>query len=291
MVAVNWVYFKSKMNHMNMWLVIASVMQHVFYELGNRAQSNWPGAISVAKHLSVLRLARVARLLNTRPLRLLSRIIDTLIFNSPLIGNVLALLLVVYLIFAIIACYLFQDIVSQIGSEFENEVFGFKNFHRAFMYVIRLSTGEDWPKVMYAYGNATGMYAASRIFFVVFTIISNLIFLNLLQLVIVQIFDSFYFNPDNPLTQFQTGKEQFDRTWAIFSVPSKGFSIHHLNLVKFFAHLEEPLGFRVRESIQPRPIEKIVLEEEQFVIRKPVSAIAIILALNKLPVQTQFTNK
>lgn len=168
-------------------------------------------------------------------------------------------------------------------SGLDNEIFGFSNFHSALMLLSKCTTGEDWGSVMFAY--STGYrYYAGRFFFISFIFSTTFVMMVLLELVIVQIFENFYFNPDNVLSLYQEAKADFDRTWNIFTVPTKGTKIKYLKLVRFFAHLQQPLGFRVQSSRNEDPIERIIILEEQFRIRKPVSAIAIILAMNNLPV-------
>jgi hypothetical protein len=193
----------------------------------------------------------------------------------------LLLLLINYLIFALAACYIFEG--TSVSDEFENNIWGFRNFHVSMMTLFRCSTGEDWPRVMFAFGDSPGMYTAARVFFVVFVLIDTFILLNMVEMVVVQIFDDFYFEPDNALLMYETAKAEFDRTWNLFTFDNKGEKIKAIELPKFFAHLKEPLGFRVDDDEGSASIERIVLEEESFHIRKPYSSIAFTLSMNKLP--------
>lgn len=235
--------------------------------------------------LKLFRLIRLKRIIQTKPLRLLNRIVDTLKFSFPTILNMLMLLLMNYLLFALIACYLFDK--TQVSSEFENEIYGFRNFHVALITLFRCSTGEDWPSVMYAFGDSPGMYTSSRIFFIAFTLITAFVFLNLVQMVIVNIFDEYYFNPDNPLLMYEVAKKEFDRTWNLFTFETQGCKIKAVELPCFFTHLSEPLGFRVKEDEEFSSIERIVLFEEEFKIRRPFSSIAFTLSLKSIPIDEE----
>lgn len=242
----------------------------------------YPNGIHNASALAIVRLVRTGRLIKKTPFKLLRRIINTLLFGLPSISNVFLLLMLEYTLFALIGCFLFSQAEIDIG--FENSIYGFGNFHRAMMLLVKCSTGEDWGSIMYAYGSSPGHYTTSRVFFMIFILCTTFIMLVLLELVVVQIFDNFYFNPDNALTIYNEMKSSFDRTWNAFTVETKGQKIHFRKLVRFFTHLQEPLGFRVRDTLNEDPIERVVIMEEQFRIRRPVSAIAIILSLNNLPV-------
>ena len=236
----------------------------------------------ISSKLSIFRLIRTCRLVRTRPFQLLARIVDTLIFGFPTIINVLMLTILVYILFALIGCKFFKNASMSDGTS--NSVYGFDNFHRAFMLLIRCSTGEDWGTVMYTYSSDPDRYYYGRIYFITFVMSTTMAMLVLLELVIVQIFENFYFNPENALSIYKEAKEDFDRTWNIFTVSTKGQKMHYLKLVRLFAHLQEPLGFRVLPSRFEDPIERVIILEEQFRIRKPISAIAIILAMSNLPV-------
>jgi hypothetical protein len=227
-------------------------------------------------------LLRTGRLIKTRPFALLERILETLVFGFPTIANIFMLLMLLYVLFALVGCRYFVDVAGD--SDNNNRVFGFRNFHRALMLLVRCSTGEDWGSVMFEYSRDPDRYVGGRVYFISFVISTTFVMLVLLELVIVQIFDNFYFNPENALKVYKDAKADFDRTWNIFTVDTKGEKIKYQKLVRFFAHLQEPLGFRVLSSRFEDPIERIIIMEEQFRIRKPVTAIGIIVAMSNLPV-------
>ena len=246
----------------------------------------YPHASSIASGLAIFRLVRTARLVKKRPFGLLRRIIETLLFGLPSIANVFLLLMLEYILFALIGCLIFKGI--NLDPEYQNSIYGFDNFHRAMMMLVKCSTGEDWGSVMYAYGSTSATYVTSRAYFMTFVLFTTFIMLVLLELVVVQIFENFYFNPDSALTLYREMKTNFDRTWNAFTVETKGQKIYYQKLVRFFAHLQEPLGFRSRDSLNEDPVERVILMEEQFRIRRPISAIAILISMNNLPMYMIF---
>jgi hypothetical protein len=60
--------------------------------------------------------------------------------------NVLALLMLVFFIFAVLGVTMFGKIEE---GNIINEYFNFANFGMAMIIIFRMSTGEDWPTIMY----------------------------------------------------------------------------------------------------------------------------------------------
>lgn len=61
--------------------------------------------------------------------------------------NVLALLSLVFFIFAVLGVFVLKD--TPPGLIVDDEYNNFKNFGNALLILFRCSTGEDWPKIMY----------------------------------------------------------------------------------------------------------------------------------------------
>lgn len=62
-------------------------------------------------------------------------------------GNVAVLLSLIYFMLAIVANFLFQDIID--GDVLDGEQKNFSNFMNSLVLLFALSTGEDWNKVMF----------------------------------------------------------------------------------------------------------------------------------------------
>ena len=59
----------------------------------------------------------------------------------------MALLLLMFFIYAVLGVFLFKDIIQ--GDAIEPEIFNFKTFGNAMTTLFRCSTGEDWFKIMF----------------------------------------------------------------------------------------------------------------------------------------------
>ena len=94
--------------------------------------------------MRVFRVARLFRLVNKY--KGLSALINTMSFSLPQILNILALLMLVYFIFAVLGTYLFYNVRQGMVI---NEITNFSNFGYTMLILIRTSTGEDWNYIMY----------------------------------------------------------------------------------------------------------------------------------------------
>jgi hypothetical protein len=275
-------YFKDRWNLFDFFIVVISMVD-VF--LGYLIINSSVGyqRIQFAKGLRVIRVVRLLKLFKNPQMAAFNKLINTLIFSLPTIGNVLALLFLIYSIFAVIGCFLFENSTG-VSSSYYNDNANFKNFHMALLTLFRCSTGEDWPSFMYNYGDSPGNYVYSRIYFMCFIFIVSIIMLNLLDLVVVSIFENFYFDPDNVLTHFDQITKTFNEAWNAFTFKTKGEKIHYLTLPRFFATLQEPMGFRVVEpETESKSIAALVTEQTDFLVRRPIMTIGMLLGTSDLP--------
>lgn len=195
-------------------------------------------APQLVRVLRVLRVSRLFKLVRSKQLEGINKIIKTLIFSIPSLMNVLVLLFLIYFIFSVLSVFLFSGIKID-DPNFQNELYNFDNFHMALMTLFRCSTGEDWPSFMYLYGGTDPIdQLKARAFFLIFIFLSSTVMLNLFQLVVMQQFDEYYFNEDNPINSFDDISETFRNTWNIFTVKSKGAKIKESRIVDFFYYLE-----------------------------------------------------
>lgn len=195
-------------------------------------------APQLVRVLRVLRVSRLFKLVRAKQLEGINKIIKTLIFSFPSLMNVLILLFLIYFIFSVLAVFLFSGVKIN-DPDFQNELYNFDNFHLSLMTLFRCSTGEDWPTFMYLYGEGSPLdQLKARGFFLVFIFLSSTVMLNVFQLVVMQQFDEYYFNEDNPINSFDDISETFRNTWNIFTVKSRGTRIKSSRIVDFFYYLE-----------------------------------------------------
>jgi hypothetical protein len=98
----------------------------------------------LARIMRVMRVSRLFKLLNKY--KGLQALIQTITFSMPSVINAFALLSLVYFIFSVLGVFFFKDITS--GSQIDGYM-NYSNFTMSLMMMLRLSTGEDWPMVMF----------------------------------------------------------------------------------------------------------------------------------------------
>ena len=112
-------------------------------------------------------------------------------FSLPPLLNVFSLLFLILFIFAVLAVYLFKDVVG--GEVIEPEYTNFKNFTNALLILFRISTGEDWNNIMYDSLHRENCKDQSvdcvspwtPFFYIVFILVCTYVMLNLFILVIL----------------------------------------------------------------------------------------------------------
>lgn len=117
--------------------------------------------------------------------------IQTITFSMPSVLNAFALLSLVYFIFSVLAVFFFKDISEGINLD---TYMNFSNFSQSLVMMLRLSTGEDWPMVMYdlmntkddCIPNVNCGTAYAPVFFIMFVLIQQYIMVDLFVLIILQ---------------------------------------------------------------------------------------------------------
>jgi hypothetical protein len=135
--------------------------------------------------------------------------------------NVFALLLIILFMFAVLGVFLFSELTE--GDVIDSSYKNFNNFGTAFLLLFAISTGEDWNKLMYdcmdtkpecEEGKTCG-WAYSAIYYIVFILIITHVMLNLFILVIIQQFETYYVNEDNPISAFSKDFDIFHAVWTV----------------------------------------------------------------------------
>ena len=241
LIALDFQYFTTSWNIFDFSIVMLSLVDILVSQIGSGKSDNpiLTQAPQIAKMLRVLRVSRLFKLMKAKQLKGINKIIKTIVFSFPSLMNVMVLLLLVYFIFSVLAVFLFSGTVSR-HDKYNNDLFNFDNFHMAMITLFRCSTGENWPEFMYYYGK-TGEWSDSlkaRIFFVFYIFLSYTVMLQVFQLVVMQQFDEYYFNSDNPINSFDEAEEVFRKTWNQFTIKTRGAKIKGSRMVQFFYYLE-----------------------------------------------------
>ena len=127
----------------------------------------------------------------------------------------------------------------------------FNNFHQALIILIRISTGEDWPTIMYdtmntdpnCIPNYNCGLSYSPIFFFTFVMVQQYVMLNLFVLIILQQFELYYLPQQNILSMFREDLQQFKIIWLQFSREYGGIRVKSKDLLDFFKKLGGNLAF------------------------------------------------
>jgi len=241
-------YWRSGWNQFDAFVVLASIFDIVMDSLEQSFLSFIKVGPQLARIFRVLRVTRLFKLV--RSFQGLQKIINTLIFSLPSLMNVGALSFLVYFIYSILGCFLFNTI--QTGQLIDDQVH-FRNAAAAFVTLFRCSTGESWYVIMFdtiypttcTAGNSSCGTPAAVPFWITFIVICQYIFLNLFILVLLQQFEEYHLNPDNPVNKFRESLDLvFIPHWEKYALKHGGTHLHEDQLFDFFLTLPTPLGFK-----------------------------------------------
>ena len=191
--------------------------------------------------MKVLRVSRALRLV--KALKGLEKLIQTLQWSISALLNVLFLTIIVYCIFALAGCYLYDGekyVNFKNKYVYINEDFNYDNFFSAYLLIFRCSTGESWHNIMMemAYREDGRGEGYSIIFFIVGNFITSIILLNLLLMVTLQQYDEFTDKKYNPIEKFNSFLADFNNGWNKFSTDEdEGFRIKKTLVTQFFSEL------------------------------------------------------
>jgi len=181
-------YFKSSWNNFDFIVVCFSIFDIVLGLMDSKSLAFLRVGPQLARVMRVLRVSRVFRLMNK--FKGLQALIETITFSLPSLMNVLALLMLFYFIFSVLGNFLFGGVIR---GEVIDSYTNFKNFGYSMIILMRVSTGEDWNKIMYDVsrvpphcipGETCGSEYA-YLFFIIFIMLCSFIMLNLFILVII----------------------------------------------------------------------------------------------------------
>lgn len=188
------------------------------------------------KAISVLRILRLFPLFKG-----VEKILENLSFAIPSFLNVGGLLLLIFFFYAELGVFLFSDIShGEIIDEYNN----FHNFGNALIIMFKCATGDEWFHIMFdVYVGRYGGGITAAIFFLTFFTLCSYIMINVFILIIIQQFEEYQIEENNPIQTFKENLENFRKIWAEFSAGNDSAFINQKNLIDFYRKLEPPLGF------------------------------------------------
>lgn len=205
---------------------------------------------NVAKVLRVLRVSRVLRLAGKN--KNLQALIQTITMSVGALVNVLGLVLLILFMFAVLGVFFFNELTD--GEVIDPEYKNFKDFGSAYLLLFAIATGEDWNKLMFdcvdtppdcVEGETCGTGFAAA-FYIMFILVITHIMLNLFILVIIQQFETYYVNPDNPIKTFTENFDVFHECWVKVTDKFHCIKMKERQLVDFFKEMPHPIGMKVQ---------------------------------------------
>lgn len=237
LIAYGFNYFKSKWNIFDFVVVIAGLIDITLDSQSSsplRLLRTGPQIVRVFRIFRVSRLFRIFKFLKT--LQNLMLIIN---HTLPAILTVMCMLLMFIFIYSVIGVLLFSDLsTGEVIDEYNN----FKNFFSAFLVLLRISTGGNWPLFLYDCNEHSGKLICS-LYFTSYMSLSILVILNLFIMVVIQNYEDFESNPSSCLHKFTKHARKFNKVWEKYSKFSHGIEINYKNLMDFMYDLGPQIGF------------------------------------------------
>lgn len=212
--------------------------------------------------LRVLRISRIFKVFSS--LQYLQDLFGVILFSLPSALNVLCLMLLVFMIYAILGVNLFW----QVSGTFINESWNFSNFHMAMLILWRMSTGEDYPYIM---AECTNYYNTKTIsiYFTTFITISTFILMEFFVSVIIQNYRDFMENPISAVFIVNNVVKKFKLLWFKYSKESEGIRAHHTCIAKLMIDLGPEFGitgaFREETICKLLHAMRITIDKQGFV--------------------------
>ena len=151
-------YFHYGWNQFDFFVVSSSILDIVLTSTTG-TNSAFLKSFQIIRVLRVLRVTRVLRLVKS--LKGLEKLLQTLRWSMTALSNIFILMMLVFCIFAIMGCYLYDNILyADYKDKFVNvnQYFNLDNFYYSFLLSFRQCTGESWPDIMNEFANGNMLF-------------------------------------------------------------------------------------------------------------------------------------
>ena len=212
-------YFGSSWNQFDFFIVVTSIADIVItYALA----TSIPLLRQGPQLLRVLRILRVSRLFRLiKSLETLQSLLTILRYALPAILNVMGLIMLFFFIYAVLGSFLFYTVNN--GVEI-NQFYNFFNFSNSMLILWRISTGEDYPILMYDCMMQTGSFAVV-IYFCSFVAFIDWVMIDLFIAIILQYYKEFSNNPDHSVQQFTKDLKIFKKWWFTCNIELSNWKV------------------------------------------------------------------
>lgn len=224
-------YFKSHWNKFDFFIAVTSLIDIV---LTYSISINLPLLRQGPQLIRVLRVTRVSRLIRlVKSLEMLQKLLIIMGHALPAIINVLGLLLLLFFIYAILGSFLFNSVSN--GNAI-NEWYNFENFDNSMLILWRISTGEDYPTIMWdcVYQLGSIWYV---LYFITFVALIDFVILDLFIAIILQNYEEFSTNPQNSVALFSKDIKIFKRWWFRYNKGNKLYKVGREELIEIVSNI------------------------------------------------------
>ncbi|OMJ68109.1 hypothetical protein SteCoe_34530 [Stentor coeruleus] len=229
-------YLADKWNRIDFFIVVTSIVDLCFQIFAGTSITLLRQGPQLIRIIRVMRVSRLFRLVKT--LESLQTLMMIIAYALPAIMNVLALLLLIFFIFSILGVFLFHNVDK--GNAI-NEFYNFKNFSNGMNVLWRISTGEDYPSIMFDCAN----YLDSEIYiiyFLSFITLIDFVILDLFISVIIQNYEEYSTNSDTALKKFHHDIKIFRKIWGKYTADTNGIRISREFITDFFEEFGKEFG-------------------------------------------------
>ena len=260
-------FFYTAWNKFDFFIVVISIIDWIVAGIDG-IDASFLKTFQIIRVLKVLRVSRVIRLV--KAVKGLEKLIQTFQWSFSALLNILTLMILVYCIFALLGCYLYDgDKYENYKDKFVyiNEYYNMDNFYYSYLLIFRCATGENWHIIMMemAYKDNGRGQGYSFAFFIITNFITAIVLINLLLMVTLQQYDEFSDKKYNPIDKFNSFLIDFNNAWNKFSTEEdEGLRIKKYLVTQFFMELNwRKLNFPEKGKLES--IKKYVSDLKLYV--------------------------
>jgi hypothetical protein len=224
-------YFKSSWNRFDFSVTLISLVDVV---ITYAASSSVPLLRQGPQLLRVFRVFRVLRIFRLiKSFRAIQNLLTIIIYSLPAILNVFGLMTLVFFMYAVLGAFMFHKATGQLTLD---NYYNFSNFSYSMVILWRISTGEDYPSVMWDLKTYTNTYWPVLYILSFIGIVSFLI-LELFISVILQNYEEISNNPYNAVNMFGKDLRAFRKYWIEETADKRSVKINKEKLISLIGRL------------------------------------------------------